>query len=141
MRSQSVDRFNDTAMKKSEILSNLRKFTSFDEHDRLANIQRRVHGLTLQPSRESQNCGESSSNPLGKSVKHKTHGSFKNREMRSFIQFFRKYYAKNLWPTMLGASFIKFPTSQRKSRRFANFEFGSSYLFIRRTYWPRNKFN
>ncbi|XP_039953559.1 uncharacterized protein LOC120770288 [Bactrocera tryoni] len=64
MRSQSVDRFNDTTMKKSVILSNLRKFTSFDEHKRIANIQCRIHGLPLRPSREKQSCGENSSNIL-----------------------------------------------------------------------------
>lgn len=67
-RSKSVDRFNDTERKKSVILSNLRKFTSFDERNRIANIQYRVHGQPLQPSREIQNFGESSSNHLGKSV-------------------------------------------------------------------------
>ncbi|XP_054737298.1 uncharacterized protein LOC129243897 [Anastrepha obliqua] len=39
MRSKSVDRFNDNAAKKSEILANLRKYTSFDDHNRLENIE------------------------------------------------------------------------------------------------------
>uniref|UniRef100_A0A0A1WLH1 Uncharacterized protein n=1 Tax=Zeugodacus cucurbitae TaxID=28588 RepID=A0A0A1WLH1_ZEUCU len=65
MRSKSVDRFNDTAMKKSEILANLRKYTSFDEHNRLSNVQCRVHGPPLlQPSREILNCGENTFNHM-----------------------------------------------------------------------------
>lgn len=70
MRSNSVDRFNETAKKKSELLANLRKFTSFDEHNRLTSVQNRVPGLAPVPPWESEVCGEAVVKCLGKFNKH-----------------------------------------------------------------------